>query len=243
MRHWSTAWYFYAALIFVGCLLSALSIKFGLFDLEQYEQIYGLLNGVLNTHWGLAYLLLFVVDVVAVSLLIVPPSVPLTLLAGLLFGPFFGALLCVLAKATGGLCSYIFWRRALERVGGVEGNVLGRYASLFEAIEGRTTALTLFAFRLAPLPFGIVTIGAALANFRLRTFALVTLVGQIPASIFYAQMGAGIGKHFGNGARPSLATLSSDDSFRWPVLGLLALALIGFALDQVLRNQNKLQKL
>jgi uncharacterized membrane protein YdjX (TVP38/TMEM64 family) len=75
--------------------------------------------------------------------------------------------------------------------------------------------------RMTPTPFFVVNIAAALLGARLRTYVVGTLIGALPATVLYANLGAGLGDLIDAGARPGW-----DDLARPAFLIVLVMALL-----------------
>ena len=132
---------------------------------------------------------------VAIYALIVSLSLPVavvgTLLGGFLFGPVLGTLLVVVAATTGSTAVFLVARTALgESLRRKAGPLYGRVAA---GMQENAFEYLLF-LRIVPLfPFFLVNILPALFNVGLRTFVLATLVGIIPGTFVYANLGRELG--------------------------------------------------
>jgi uncharacterized membrane protein YdjX (TVP38/TMEM64 family) len=164
------------------------------------------------------YLAIYI-GTVAVSL---PGALILSLTSGFLFGPMGGAL--AVTGATGGsTVTYLVFRTAF-------GDVLRRKPDAFLArvAEGlRKDAFNyLLTLRLIPaFPLLVVNIAAGIANIRLGTFVLASLLGMIPSSFVYAGIGAGLGHLFAQGGPVTMGTLFSPRIYL-PIIGMGVLAFL-----------------
>jgi uncharacterized membrane protein YdjX (TVP38/TMEM64 family) len=127
--------------------------------------------------------------VVALS---IPVAALLSMTAGLLFGRLEGMTVVLLGATLGAVlvflaARYLFHDTVQRRMGAR----LARLAARFEA-EGFTYLLFL---RLMPiLPFWLVNLAPALTRLPVRTFAAATLIGIIPASFVYVNLGHTLGR-------------------------------------------------
>lgn len=133
----------------------------------------------------------FVFAYVLIVSLSLPVAVVATLLGGFLFGPVLGTLLVVVAGTTGATVVFLVARTAF-------GEGLRRKAGpLYERVAAgmRENAFEYLLFlRIVPLfPFFLVNILPALFEVRPRTFVLATLVGIIPGTFVYANLGRELG--------------------------------------------------
>ena len=131
-----------------------------------------------------------VVFVLGYAVLVVVPSPAsvLTILAGALFGLWWGALLSVAGAVLGATGGFLVGRRlgrpAVDRL--LQGRL--RQADQVLAHHGLAAVL---AVRLVPLfPFTPLNYAAGLLGVRLRHYVLGTAIGIVPGSIAYAAVGA-----------------------------------------------------
>lgn len=129
---------------------------------------------------------LFVVVYAVLTVLLVPGS-PLTIAAGVLFGPFVGTVLVVSGATTGATGAFL-WGRHLgrEAVGRLTGE---RFAKVDQWLEDRGLLAVLY-LRLVPLvPFNLLNPTAGVTGVRLRDFVLGTAIGIVPGTFAYAALG------------------------------------------------------
>ncbi|WP_160937071.1 TVP38/TMEM64 family protein [Teichococcus coralli] len=152
---------------------------------------------------GLAYVALYAA-VVALSL---PGASFLTLAGGILFGPWLGGGLAILAATTGACLLFLLVRAALAP--GLARRAGPRLAALRKELE-QDGFFYLLALRLLPLlPYWLVNLAPALAGMRLLPYATATLLGIIPGTLIYAGIGAGLDSTLAAGTPPDLAALAS----------------------------------
>lgn len=133
----------------------------------------------------------FVAAYVLIVSLSLPVAVVATLLGGFLFGPILGTVLVVVAGTAGATVVFLVARTAF-------GEGLRRKAGpLYERVATgmRENAFEYLLFlRIVPLfPFFLVNILPALFDVRLRTFVLATLIGIVPGTFVYANLGRELG--------------------------------------------------
>ena len=155
-----------------------------------------------------------------------PGAGVLTIVGGLLFGPWKGAALAVLGATSGAVLLFLVVRRALSRpIAQRAGPLLARIRPGLE----RDGFNYLLALRLVPVvPFWIVNLAPALAGMRLLPFALATLIGIIPATLVFASIGSGIGGVLASGEPPDLSAVFYPPVLL-PLIGLALLALLPVA--------------
>jgi pyruvate/2-oxoglutarate dehydrogenase complex dihydrolipoamide dehydrogenase (E3) component/uncharacterized membrane protein YdjX (TVP38/TMEM64 family) len=154
---------------------------------------------------GAAFFSLYVVTT-ALSL---PFAALLTLAAGALFGLALGTLIVSFASTLGATIAFLLARHVLrDAVAGRFGDWLAR----FDRGIARDGAFFLFTVRLVPIvPFLVINLVAGLSAMRARTFAIVSQIGMLPATIVYVNAGT------------KLSEIESlRDILAWPVLGAFA---------------------
>ena len=153
-----------------------------------------------------------------------PVALMLSLLGGLVFGPWTGGLGVLLGATGGAMLTYAAARSAFAPALLARAERDPRLQRLMSGF-GRGAFAYILTLRLIPLfPFALVNIAAGLAAVPLRAYAMATLAGGIPTALIYAGLGAGLGD--GLASERSLAA-----TVRAPgvVLPLSALALLSLA--------------
>ena len=133
-----------------------------------------------------------VVYVVAYALatVLLLPGTPLTIAAGVLFGPATGSAVAWVGAVVGATASFLvgrlIGRRAVEQVAGRRVRSLDRFLS-----ERGFVALLLV--RLVPLfPFNVLNLVSGVTALRLRDYVLATGLGIVPGVVLLAAMGGSI---------------------------------------------------
>jgi uncharacterized membrane protein YdjX (TVP38/TMEM64 family) len=122
-----------------------------------------------------------------VSPFLLLPAIPMSLVAGALFGPVWGTV-WNLVGATGGACLSFFLGRALG-ADYVSRHAHGSLATLKKGIEDEGWRFVAF-IRLVPiLPFGIANVLMGATEIRFWTYAITTLIAMAPGAAVYAWIG------------------------------------------------------
>jgi uncharacterized membrane protein YdjX (TVP38/TMEM64 family) len=142
-------------------------------------------------HFATALVLAFAAYVGAVAFSL-PVATVLSLTVGFLFGRWVGTALVVAAATTGASAAflaarYLFAEAAQRRMGELGARInAGFTANAFSY---------LLFLRLVPLfPFFLVNLAPAVTGIKLRTFVLATLVGIVPATFVFVNLGQALGR-------------------------------------------------
>lgn len=144
---------------------------------------------------------MFVIGYVALYVLIIACCIPGTiffdLLAGFVFGIYWGSILVIVSYLSGACVNFLivrlFFKGALEH----------RFSKFKHFIHGNSRyglLLNLIGLRLiAVIPFWVLNIVAALLNVRMGTFIISTAIGITPMSVIYVIIGDGVRDSVSNG--------------------------------------------
>ena len=135
-------------------------------------------------------ILLYVLVYIGVVALSVPGAVFLTIGGGFLFGWLLGGALAVVSATCGAVLVFLIARTSLGDL------LLARAGPRLQGFAAgfRQDAFSYLLFlRVLPvMPFWLTNLASALFGVRLRTFALATLIGIVPATLTFATAGAGL---------------------------------------------------
>jgi uncharacterized membrane protein YdjX (TVP38/TMEM64 family) len=159
----------------------------------------------------------FIAVYVGVTALSIPGAAALTLIGGSLFGLAQGTVLVSTASVLGATLAMLAARYLLRDFAEAR---LGRtMTKLNEGIE-RDGARYLFGLRLVPvIPFFLINLGMGLTRLRAWTFAWVSMLGMLPATVLYVNAGSQV-----------VSVESTSDLLSWRILlAFAALAALPFA--------------
>ncbi|MGA7966035.1 MAG: TVP38/TMEM64 family protein [Gammaproteobacteria bacterium] len=138
--------------------------------------------------WALAYFGAYV----AITGLSLPLASAITLIAGPVFGLFWGSVIVTFAAAFGATFSFLVARFLLRDW--VQARFEHQLAAINRGIE-HDGIFYLFLLRLIPaFPFFVINLVMGLTPMRTRTYFWVSLVGMIPGNILYVNAGVQLGK-------------------------------------------------
>ena len=186
-------------------------------NLETLKQNSNALFNYAEQHYFFLYLVcgLFYIVMTALSL---PGGSVLSLALGFLFGRWMGTLLIVISATIGAtlvflLARYLIADWAREKLQGNEQAV-----KIMDAFNTDAFNYLLF-LRLVPLfPFWLVNLAPAFTPVSSRTYIITTLVGIIPGSFVFANLGQSLGQ-----IESAEQLLSTPVLVAFTLLGILAL--------------------
>jgi uncharacterized membrane protein YdjX (TVP38/TMEM64 family) len=135
-------------------------------------------------------LLTYMLAYVVVVTLSIPVGAALTVLGGFLFGTLVGGAAAVVSATIGAVGIFLIDRSyfgdiLLRRAG-------SRVQRLAEGFRQDAFSYLLFVRFVPIIPFWVTNLAAALFGVRLRTFALATMIGIVPATYAFAVAGSGL---------------------------------------------------
>ncbi|MDB5447130.1 MAG: hypothetical protein JWQ97_2447 [Phenylobacterium sp.] len=177
---------------------------------------------------------LFVLAYAVLTGACLPVALMLSLVGGLVFGPWIGGA-AVLVGATGGaMLTYAATRSAFAHVLVARAERDPRLQRIMQGF-GRNAFSYIVTLRLIPFfPFPLVNIASGLAAVPLRPYALGTFLGGAPTALIYASLGAGLGASLGS--ERSLAEAVRAPGVILPLAALTALSLIPMLFRRVRRR-------
>ncbi|NBB14611.1 TVP38/TMEM64 family protein [Caulobacter sp. SLTY] len=183
-----------------------------------------LLRGLVTDNLALS-LLVFILVYAAATAVSIPGAVFLTLAGGFLFGTWIGGSATVVGATIGAILVFLVVRTSLGAVLRARAERSG--GALKSAMDGISAGAFgyILTLRLIPLaPFWLVNVASALAHAPLRSYALATLIGIIPATFIYSSIGAGVGQLLARGEEPNLRVIFEPYVFGPLIaLGLMSL--------------------
>jgi uncharacterized membrane protein YdjX (TVP38/TMEM64 family) len=207
-------------LALVLVVLTGMGLFFGLdlgrfFGLKFIQDSLGTLVAARAAHPVQASLL-FVVVYVGVTALSLPGAAILTLAGGALFGLVWGTLLVSVASTLGATLAMVTARYLLRDL--VQARFGHRLTTLNQGIA-RDGAFYLFTLRLIPaMPFFVLNLLAGLTHMKIWTFAWVSQLGMLAATLVFVNAGTEIARI------DSLASILSPSLIgSFVLLGLLPL--------------------
>jgi uncharacterized membrane protein YdjX (TVP38/TMEM64 family) len=131
----------------------------------------------------LIYILLMAINTVT----IMPPTLIMIVLSGILFGPFLGGLALWTGLLLGSVAAFLIARLLAQDF--VTARIGGRAAEYNDRLSKNGFSVVFIARVLGLPPYEIVNYAAGLSQISFRDFLLATIFGSIPAAILFAATG------------------------------------------------------
>ena len=163
------------AFVLIVLLIVALNHYYGWSDIFSGDDWYGNLQQMVKTNFLQAALIYIVVMVIA-SVVLAVPGVTFAIIAGAIFGPWWGTLLCVLSATLGAIAAFL-----RDQI------VKNRYINrlLFDK-STKNEMMVLMITRLVPLfPYNLQNFAYGITDISLGKYSLGTFVFMIPGVAMY----------------------------------------------------------
>ena len=131
----------------------------------------------------LIYILLMAINTVT----IMPPTLIMIVLSGILFGPFVGSLALWTGLLLGSVAAFLIARLLAQDF--VTARLGGRAAEYNDRLTKNGFSVVFIARILGLPPYEIVNYAAGLSQISFRDFLLATMFGSIPVAILFAATG------------------------------------------------------
>jgi len=173
--------------LLAAAIAAGVALDLGRFlRLDELQARRGELEAAFHSH-PLATATAFFAVYVAVALLAIPGAAVLTIAAGAIFGLVRGTVLVSFAATAGALLSFLASRYLFRDA------VAARFGDRLRAVDegiARDGAAYLFGLRLVPVfPYFLVNPLVGLTALPARTFAWVSQLGMLPATVVYVNAG------------------------------------------------------
>ncbi len=152
-------------------------------------------------------------------------GLPIGLLAGFIFGKWFGILILVIGMATGATILYIIGKYFFLEL--IKENFLEKFKNL-EAKFKKSEFIYLLIYRfIGGIPFGISNVLPCIFNVKVSNFFWATLIGILPQLFLIVSIGSGLEKIIDeNLETPSMTDLIYSPDIYIPIIAFAVLVLI-----------------
>jgi uncharacterized membrane protein YdjX (TVP38/TMEM64 family) len=213
-------------LLVVSSFLYFFLSKFTLQELTSYEFIKNNRDyffGLKQTNFFLmivAFLFLTIIWVLLGGF-----GIPVSLLAGFIFGKWLGTALLVIAMSIGATFLYMFGNYFLKEI--IKDKFLTRFKSLeIKFKKSEFNYLLIYRF-IGGIPFAISNVLPCIFNVKLSNFFFATLIGIVPQLFLIVAIGSGLEKIIDqNLEAPSIISLLYSPEIYIPMLGFVVFVVI-----------------
>ena len=213
-------------LLVVSSFLYFFLSKFTLEELTSYEFI----KNNRDYFFGLKQTNLFLLSVIFIFLTILWVLMagfgsPVALLAGFIFGKWFGTIILVLGLSVGATILYIFGNYFLKEI--IKEKFLNRFKNL-EIKFKKSEFIFLLVYRfVGGIPFAIANVLPCLFNVKIFNFFWSTLIGIVPSTFLIVSIGSGLEKIINqNLEAPKLLEIIYSPDIYIPMIAFVALIII-----------------
>lgn len=184
-------------ILLVVAVIALLAVAYFVFDLGQYFSLPYLksqqaeLDGYYRENAALTVAVFFIVYV-AVTALSLPWATVMTLVAGAVFGVFWGTVIVSFASTIGATLAFLASRFVLRD--SIQARFGDKLKTLNEGVA-KDGAFYLFTLRLVPaVPFFVINLAMGLTPIRTWTYYWVSQVGMLAGTVVYVNAGTQIAK-------------------------------------------------
>ena len=182
-----------------------------------------------NPFWFSLLFFLFTI----IWILLLGFATPISIIAGFLFGNFYGTLISVFGFTLGCTLLYIlanqyFKELILEK--------LSNRISKFKDVFNKNEFLYFLIFRFAGgggTPFAIQNLLPVLFDMKVKNYFFSTLIGLFPMVFILNAIGSGIEKIIEKNTDPSFLTMIQNKEILFPLIGFFVILIISFLLRKI----------
>jgi len=220
-------------LIVVTAFLYFFLSKFTIEELTSYEFI----KSNRDYFFGLKQANLFLLSLVfiistIVWVLMAGFGIPVSLLAGFIFGKWLGTFILVVGLSIGATTLYIFGNYFLKEI--IKEKFLTKFKNLEEKFK-KSEFIYLLIYRfIGGIPFALSNVLPCIFNVRISNFFWSTLIGIAPATFLIVSIGSGLEKIIDqNLVPPTVRDIIYSPDIYIPVIFFVSLILITFFLKKI----------
>tara|TARA_B100000780_G_C21118479_1_gene452812 strand:+ start:63 stop:788 length:726 start_codon:yes stop_codon:yes gene_type:complete len=158
-------------------------------------------------------------------------GVPVSLLAGFIFGKWLGTFVLVIGLSIGATILYVFGNYFLKEI--IKKKFLTRFKNLEEKFK-KSEFIYLLVYRvIGGIPFALSNVLPCIFNVKISNFFWATLIGITPATFLIVSIGSGIEKIIDqNLVAPEIIDIIYSPDIYIPIISFLLLVLITFVLKK-----------
>ena len=158
------------------------------FDLLRKNYFF-IMSGIEDNLYVVIFLYMFFY--IFVTTLSIPVATYLTIIGGLVFGPYKGTLIVLISATIGATLIFLMFRYASNYF---SKKINNKYLENIKEGFNKNPFSYLLLLRLLPIfPFFLVNIVSAIMNIKSRQYIAATFIGMIPMTFFYCSLGSNAG--------------------------------------------------
>lgn len=181
-------WIFLSVII----IFFLLNLSFGWTSKFTAEASLVYMRSYIDDHFILSALLYIVLTSIG-SVVIALPGVAFAIIAGLLFGPWLGSLLCLIASSLGAVMSFLAGRYFLQDSLREKIMAHEQLSKILFIEKPQNDIIVLMITRLVPIfPFNLQNFAYGITNISLRKYTIATVIFTAPGVVLFTLMTAGI---------------------------------------------------
>lgn len=137
--------------------------------------------------FGTWAIIIYIILMALNTITIMPPTVIMMVLSGILFGPFIGSLALWTGLLLGSIAAFFIARLIAQDF--ISARLGGRAAKFNEQLKESGFSVVFIARLLGLPPYELVNYASGLSKISFRDFLLATMFGSIPGAILFATTG------------------------------------------------------
>ena len=160
-------------------------------------------------------------------------ATPISLIAGFIFGKFYGTLISVFGFTIG--CTLLYFL-ANQYFKDLILTKLSNRITKFKDMFNKNEFLYFMIFRFAGgggTPFAIQNLLPVFFNMRIKNYFFSTLIGLFPMVFILSAIGEGIENVIDNNIDPSFFTMIQNKEILFPIIGFFIILIISFLLRKI----------
>ena len=218
----------------LGLILYGFFIFVDVTQLNDYRYIRDKTQFLIEVKDDNPFLFTFVFFLFAIIwILLLGFATPISLIAGFIFGKFYGTLISVFGFTIG--CTLLYFL-ANQYFKDLILTKLSNRMTKFKDMFNKNEFLYFMIFRFAGgggTPFAIQNLLPVFFNMRIKNYFFSTLIGLFPMVFVLSAIGEGIENVIDNNIDPSFLTMIQNKEILFPIIGFFIILIISFLLRKI----------
>ena len=223
-------------LIILSLFLWVFFSKFSLNEIRSYDFIKNNRNDLISIKES-SYLLTLIIFTffTIIWTLLLGFAMPIMLIAGFIFGKWFGTIFATIGLSTGAVFLYSFSNFFFKDL--IEEKFSKKFYWLYSKLKNNEFFYFVVYRAVGGIPFQIQNILPVLFNVKIKNYYFGTIIGLVPQIFIWTSLGSGFEKIIDkNLEAPSLKELILSSEIYLPILGFIILLVLMIILRKKLYN-------